>query len=108
MQEDGAKYHFRRMATAYKDSHKVQRLDWPPQSLDLSLIENLWKKLKDKIFARRHRIKTIEKIKVALQQEWAKIEEETLKKLMESIPQKTNQMLKNRGVARRSIESNLV
>jgi hypothetical protein len=30
MQEDRAKYYFRKMATAYKDFHKVQRLDWPP------------------------------------------------------------------------------
>jgi hypothetical protein len=29
MQEDGAKYHFAPIPAAYKNSHKVQRLDWP-------------------------------------------------------------------------------
>jgi hypothetical protein len=46
--------------------------------------------VKDKIFAWRHRIKSIEEMEVALQQEWAKIKLETLKKLMESMPWKIN------------------
>jgi hypothetical protein len=43
MQKDGAKYHFAPILTAYKDFYKVQRLNWPPQSPDLSPIKNLWK-----------------------------------------------------------------
>jgi transposase len=97
MQEDGAKYHFAPILTAYKDSHKVQRLDWPPQSPDLSPIENLWKQLKDRISARRHRIRIIQEMEVALQQEWAKLGEEMLDKLMESMPRRINQMLQNKG-----------
>ena len=69
MQEDGAKHHFAPIPAAYKNSHKVQRLDWPPQSPDLSPIENLWKRLKDRISARRHRIRRIEEVEIALQQE---------------------------------------
>jgi hypothetical protein len=30
IQEDEAKYHFTPILAAYKNSHKVQRLDWPP------------------------------------------------------------------------------
>jgi ATP:corrinoid adenosyltransferase len=97
MQEDGAKYHFTPILTAYKDSHKVQRLNWPPQSPDLSLIKNLWKQLKDRISARRHKIRIIQEIEVALQQEWAKLREETLDKLMESMPRRIKQMLQNKG-----------
>jgi transposase len=97
MQKDRAKYHFAPILTAYKDSHKVQRLDWPPQSPDLSLIENLWKRLKDRISARRHKIRNIEEIKIALQQEWAKLEEEILNELMKSMPKKINEILKNKG-----------
>jgi hypothetical protein len=29
-QENGAKYHFAPIPAAYKNSYKVQRLDWPP------------------------------------------------------------------------------
>ena len=86
MQEDGARYHFAKIPTAYKDLYKVKRLSWPPQSPDLSPIENLWKQLKDAISARRHRIRTILEMEIALRQEWAKIQEETLEKLMKSMP----------------------
>ena len=97
MQEDGAKYHFAPIPAAYKDSHKVQRLDWPPQSPDLSPIENFWKQLKDRISARKHRIRSIQEMEIALQQEWAKIEEEVLERLMESMPNRINLMLANKG-----------
>jgi len=97
MQEDGAKYHFAPIPAAYKESHKVQRLDWPPQSPDLSPIENLWKQLKDRISARKHRIRSIQEMEIALQQEWAKIEEEVLERLMESMPNRINLMLANKG-----------
>jgi hypothetical protein len=30
IQEDGAKYHFAPIPAAYKNSHKVQKLEWPP------------------------------------------------------------------------------
>jgi hypothetical protein len=53
--------------------------------------------LKDRISARRHRIRSIEEMEIALQQEWAKIEEETLDGLMESMPKRMNEMLKNKG-----------
>jgi hypothetical protein len=97
MQEDGAKYHFAKIPTANKDLHKVRRLDWPPQSPDLSPIENLWKQLKNAISARRHRIRTTEEMEVALRREWTKIQKESLEKLMESMPKWIAQMLKNKG-----------
>jgi hypothetical protein len=75
----------------------VQRLVWPPQSPDLSPIENLWKRLKDRISARRHRIRNIKEIEIALQQEWAKLKEEILNGLMESMPKRINEILKNKG-----------
>jgi transposase len=97
IQEDGAKYHFATKPTAYNDLHKVRRLWWPPQSPDLSPIENLWKQLKDAISARRHRIRSIVEMEVALKQEWARITEETLEKLVDSMPRRIKQMLKNKG-----------
>jgi hypothetical protein len=76
---------------------RVQRLDWLPQSLDLSPTENSRKQLKDRISARRHGIRTIEEMEIALQQEWAKIEAETPDKLTESMPARIDQMLKSKG-----------
>jgi transposase len=63
-------------------------MPWPVKSPDLSLIENIWKYLKDRIARRRHRIRSIEEIEAALRQEWAKIEPKFLEKLMESMPKR--------------------
>jgi transposase len=95
--EDGAKYYFAKVFTAYKAFHKVRLLIWPPQSPDLNPIENLWKQLKDAISRRRHRIRTIEEMEHALRQEWAKIQKETLEALVESMPKRIAMMLKNKG-----------
>lgn len=97
MQGDGAKYHFAKIPTANKKLYKVRLLPWPTQSPDLSLIENLWKQLKDAISARRHRIRTIEEMEHTLRQEWDKIRKETLEALIESMPQRISQMMKNKG-----------
>ena len=41
MQEDNALWHKAKLVTNYLDKQKVKRLRWPPQSPDLSPIENL-------------------------------------------------------------------
>ena len=53
--------------------------------------------MKDRIYSRRYRIRSIEEMEIALQQEWVKIEEEILDGLMESMPKRIDQMLKNKG-----------
>jgi hypothetical protein len=52
--------------------------------------------LKDRISARRHRIKSIEEMEIALQNNWAKLEKEILDGLMESMPKRIDEMLKNK------------
>ncbi len=42
-------------------------------------------------------IRTILEMEIALKQEWAKIEEETLEDLVNSIPGRIKLMLKNKG-----------
>jgi hypothetical protein len=41
MQEDNTSWHKAKLVTDYLDKQKVKRLRWPPQSPDLSPIENL-------------------------------------------------------------------
>ena len=76
---------------------KVKILSWPPQSPDLSPIENLWKQMKDRIARRRHRIRTIEEMEAALRFEWANIEEELLVTLVESMPKRMAALKKAKG-----------
>ncbi len=41
-QQDNAPAHTSRITTAYLDSTNLRLLEWPPQSPDLSPIENAW------------------------------------------------------------------
>lgn len=75
----------------------VLRLQWPPQSPDLSLIENLWKQIKNIIGKKRHKIKNIRIIERALKEVWPQIKPEMLEKLNASIEKRINACIKNKG-----------
>jgi hypothetical protein len=81
----------------YLASQKVKILSWPPQSPDLSLIENLWKQIKNMIGKMRHKIKNISQMEDALAKVWTRIKGETLLKLNRSMPARINAVLKNKG-----------
>jgi transposase len=97
MQEDNASWHKAKMVTNYLDKQKVKRLRWPPQSPDLSPIENLWKQIKILIGKRRHKIKNIGMMERALEEIWPTISKESLLKLNASMPKRLNLCIKNKG-----------
>jgi hypothetical protein len=68
MQEDNAPWHTINAVRAYLIKQRVQRLQWPPQSPDLSPIENLWKQIKVMIAKRKHKIKGIKGMEAALRE----------------------------------------
>jgi transposase len=97
MQEDNAPWHTAKIVRRYLASQKVKILSWPPQSPDLSPIENLWKQIKNMIGKMRHRIKNISQMENALAKVWPTIKGETLLKLNRSMPTRLNAVLKNKG-----------
>ena len=75
----------------------VKFCQWPPQSPDLSPIENLWNRIKNIIAGRRHRVKNVSMMEVALQEIWPEIEGERLEKLNESMLRRLDACIKNKG-----------
>lgn len=57
------------------------RMIWPAQSPDLNPIENLWQIIKGRFSSRRHRIHTVEEMKVAISEEWEQLTEEDYRKV---------------------------
>ena len=97
IQEDNASWHKAKLVTDYLDRRRIKRLCWPPQSPDLSPIENLWKQIKIILGKRRYRIKNIGMMERALEEIWPTISKESLLKLNASMPKRLNLCIKNKG-----------
>jgi hypothetical protein len=77
----------------------IPRLQWPPQSPNLSLIGNLWKQIKNIISKGRYKIKNTGMMERALEEVWPEIQPEMLTKLNKTMKKRLDLCLKNKGGA---------
>jgi transposase len=77
--------------------NKITIIDWPANSPDLNLIENIWKQLKDNIQSQKVFPRTVGKLKAALSEEWENLDCSIFKDVVASIPQQINAVLKAKG-----------
>ena len=94
-QQNNAKPHSQRVTTAWLRSKRVQVLDWPACSPDLSPIENVWRIMKRKI--QQQRPWTLEQLKSYIKQEWERIPPTTLQQLVSSVPKCLLSVVKRKG-----------
>jgi transposase len=83
-QQDGAPAHRAKKTMTFLQKEVNTIPDWPPNSPDLSVIENVWGILKMRI-ARRGP-KTIPELKTMLQEEWDNLDQAMLDDLVASMP----------------------
>ena len=99
-QQDGARAHTARRTQellATKIPNFWNKAMWPPNSPDLSPIENLWSILGDKVEDEKIRPTTVQGLERVLKAAWKKIPEETLSNLISSIPSRVKAVLKAKG-----------
>ena len=85
--QDGVSCHTSRVWMDFLNiSNIMLLLDWPPQSPDINIIENLWAILKKNV-AKRNPVTKIDLWKF-IKEEWFKIPNETIETLYESIPRR--------------------
>ena len=72
-------------------------MDWPAQSPDLNPIENCWHYLDSKVRKRRPQPKNLDQLYEALQEEWKNIEPSYLRKLVHSMPDRCQAVVKAKG-----------
>ena len=94
---DGALPHRAQSTKARFEADQIQLLDWPPNSPDLNPIEALGKLMNERIAHRRQRPRAEEEMQQAIQEEWDKINEEDLYRLIASIRQLVRDVTKAEG-----------
>ena len=95
-QHDGAPCHRSASTARYLEQEAVRMLqNWPPQSPDLNVIENLWSIMKDKLKERQYN--TLDELWTAANDIWSKIPNDTIMKLYQSIPNRIKAVVDRKG-----------
>jgi len=96
-QQDNDPKHKSKLVQEWLKKQKFSVLDWPAQSPDLNPIENLWAILKRKLNQYSEPPKGIHQLWERIEETWNKIEIETCKKLIESMPNRMASVVKAKG-----------
>ena len=75
--------------------HKLKVLEWPSQSPDLNIIENLWVDLKRAVHARRP--KNIAELEAFCKEEWEKIPNTRIERLLAGYKKRLQAVISARG-----------
>ena len=95
-QQDGASCHTSRSTKQYLTRKCVRLLsDWPPQSPDLSPIENLWDYVKNKVMLQNPQNQ--QQLWEVTKKEFEDIPDAFIKKLYETMPRRITAVLKSKG-----------
>ena len=97
-QDDNAPVHTAKDVKDWILNNNVKVLpNWPSQSPDLNPIEHLWSELERRIRRRPKNMKNFNELESALQEEWSKITNDVLMKLIESMPRRIEAVIENNG-----------
>ncbi len=94
-QQDLTPAHIAKGTKRWINDHGVTVLDWPENSPDLNLVENLWGIVKRKM--RDTRPNNADDLKAAIKATWASITPEQCHRLIDSMPHHIDAVIKAKG-----------
>lgn len=96
-QDDNAPCHRSNESENWKHQNRIPQISWPPQSPDLSPIENVWLLMKNKIKNRLYLIRNVNDLKTQLTKAWKEIPLFYIQKLYTSLPRRCREVLIQKG-----------
>lgn len=97
LMHDNARCHSAATTRQYLNEVGIRTMEWPALSPDLNPIEHVWDELKRRVRKRDPPPATIERLKSALIEEWQDISQEDIKKIIRSIKNRLEAVIRARG-----------
>ena len=94
---DNAPVHVSAETSKWFDDNGLKASDWPPQSPDLNIIENVWRYLKLELAKKRHAIITKDMLWAEILEVWNNIPGDFISGLYESLPYRIKEVIKMKG-----------
>ena len=95
--QDNAPCHVSRRTNQWKTEIDIPTLEWPPQSPDLNIIENVWIVIKTKVQRRIDDIRNAEDLKTVVAKIWTSLQLHYIRSLYDSLPMRLRVVLRARG-----------
>jgi hypothetical protein len=96
-QQDSDPKHTAGVVTTWFQENSIDVLPWAPSSPDMNIIEHVWDRLDHMVRARYPLPTNEEQLWVALQEEWANMDEEFIAHLYESMARRVRALYKAKG-----------
>ena len=95
--DDNAPVHTAHIVGDYKEINGLNSLEWPAQSPDLNIIENIWLHIKRKLQTSQANIVNKNDLFAEIQRVWERIELEPIRELYISIPDRLKNVIDMKG-----------
>ena len=95
--QDGASYHSSNYIIDWLEENNVEYLEWPAQSPDLNLIENVWAAVRNELFNRRAKIRNSDDLWTQAREIFYDLSLTFIRKLYQNLPQRLESIIKLRG-----------
>ncbi|GFX20056.1 transposable element Tcb1 transposase [Trichonephila clavipes] len=96
-QQDNARPHVARIVQRFFVNHQIELLPWPARSPDLSLIENMWPMVAQRLTQITHTAATPDQLWQRVEAAWFAVPQEHIQSLFESMPRRVAAVISNNG-----------
>ncbi|CAK9810850.1 Transposable element Tc3 transposase [Anthophora plagiata] len=96
-QQDNAAVHTAKFVKTYFEKEKIPVLSWPARSPDINIIENCWSQLSQAVYKHGKQYENVHELKEAIVAEWSNLNQQNIRKLYKSLPNRMIEIIENKG-----------